>query len=58
MQGQYVDGAQDGVWTYWDRSGRVERQSIFRNDEEAESRTAPPWYTDVADQQRPPPPSE
>ena len=53
MQGRYADGAQEGVWTYWDRSGKVTRQSTFRGDAEIESRTRPPWYTDVADQALP-----
>ena len=47
MRGQYKDGAQDGIWTYWDRSGVVERQVRFVNDEESETREAPPWFSEV-----------
>jgi antitoxin component YwqK of YwqJK toxin-antitoxin module len=51
MRGQYVDGAQDGLWTYWDENGRLTHQSIFRQDEEIETRTAPPWLGGAADQE-------
>ena len=47
MQGEYKDGMQDGIWTYWDRNGTVERQVHFANDEEINSRTSPPWFSSV-----------
>jgi hypothetical protein len=48
MQGEYKDGAQNGIWTYWDRSGTVERQVHFANDEELDSRMSAPWFGSVA----------
>ena len=45
MQGEYSSGSQEGVWTYWDRNGNVERQAQFVDDEEIASRTAPPWFS-------------
>ena len=45
MQGEYNDGVQEGIWTYWDRNGDVERQVLFANDEEIDSRTSPPWLS-------------
>lgn len=50
MKGQYVDGSQEGLWTYWDRDGRITHQAIFENDAETERRTAPPWLDGMADQ--------
>ncbi|MFB7718178.1 hypothetical protein [Nocardia sp. NPDC056100] len=50
MDGQYEAGSQEGIWTYWDRDGKVERQSRFQHDHEIEKRTAPPWFVDVHDQ--------
>jgi antitoxin component YwqK of YwqJK toxin-antitoxin module len=44
MQGEYEDGVQQGIWTYWDRNGIVERQVHFANDEEIDARTSPPWF--------------
>lgn len=50
MRGQYVSGAQQGIWTCWDRTGRLDKQIHFHNDEPIETRTAPPWFDDAADQ--------
>jgi hypothetical protein len=50
MQGQYVDGRQEGIWTSWDRDGTVSRQGRYVNDEAVEVRSAPPWFTEVSDQ--------
>lgn len=50
MRGQYRAGLQDGIWTYWDSDGKVDKQSRFRDDEEVETPTAPPWLADVSDQ--------
>jgi hypothetical protein len=47
MRGQYEDGRQEGIWTYWDRNGVVERQVLFVNDEETDKREAPPWFAEV-----------
>jgi len=47
LRGQYHHGQQEGLWTYWDRAGKVERQARFENDEEVESRTEPPWLNQV-----------
>ncbi|WP_236789287.1 hypothetical protein [Amycolatopsis sp. GM8] len=44
MHGRYVDGAQDGVWTYWSRRGNVQRQVRYELDREVESRDAQPWF--------------
>ena len=50
MRGQYRAGAQDGIWTYWDRNGRLDKQIHFHNDEPVETRTGSPWLEDAADQ--------
>jgi hypothetical protein len=50
MQGQYVDGRQEGIWTSWDRDGTVNQQGRYVNDEAVEVRSAPPWFTEVSDQ--------
>ena len=46
MRGQYVGGKQEGIWTYWDRQGRLEQQVRFEKDEEIESRTESPWFNE------------
>ncbi|HEX5997239.1 MAG TPA: hypothetical protein VFY84_19030 [Jiangellales bacterium] len=50
MRGRYAAGAQEGVWSYWDRTGKLDKQIRFHNDEPIETRTAPPWLDDAADQ--------
>ncbi|MEU0508374.1 hypothetical protein [Amycolatopsis sp. NPDC006125] len=47
MHGSYLDGAQEGVWTYWSRTGVVERQVRFEADREVEVRESPPWLVEL-----------
>jgi antitoxin component YwqK of YwqJK toxin-antitoxin module len=51
MQGQYEAGEQEGIWTSWDRDGKLTEQCRYHHDEPGETRTAPPWLTEVSDQQ-------
>jgi hypothetical protein len=49
LRGQYVAGSQEGIWTYWNRDGTLDRQILFRHDQPAETRTGPPWFDDAED---------
>ena len=46
-------GAQEGIWTYWDRTGKLDKQIRFHRDEPIEILTAPPWFDDPPATQNP-----
>lgn len=50
--GQYVDGRQEGIWTSWDRDGKVLEQGRFVHDEAVQVWNRPPWES-AMDQQAP-----
>lgn len=50
MQGQYKAGLQEGIWTYWNRAGELDKQIRFHRDEPVHERTEPPWLDDATDQ--------
>lgn len=50
MRGVYANGRQEGVWTYWDRRGMVERQVKSEHDIEVETHREAPWWESVTDQ--------
>ncbi len=51
-QGIIVEGNKEGVWTYWDKSGRIKNQMRYWCDREMELKSESPWWNGVKDQNR------
>ena len=48
-QGIIVGGNKEGVWTYWDKSGRIKNQMRYWSDREIELKSESPWWNGVKD---------
>jgi hypothetical protein len=51
-QGIFVDGSLEGVWTSWDRNGKVISQTRYWCDRGMELKSESPWWNGVKDQNR------
>jgi len=51
-QGIYVDGSFEGIWTSWDKNGKVKRQTRYWCDRGIEIKSESPWWDIVKDQNR------
>jgi hypothetical protein len=52
QRGFIIDGDKEGVWTYWNKSGKIERQARYWCDRELEVKFEFPWWEDAQDQNR------
>jgi len=52
QQGIMIDGNKEGVWTYWNESGKIERQTRYWCDREIELKSESPWRDNAKDQNR------
>jgi antitoxin component YwqK of YwqJK toxin-antitoxin module len=50
QQGIIVDGNKEGVWTYWDKGGKIEKQIRCWCDREIEVKLESPWWDNVHEQ--------
>lgn len=50
QRGIMVDGNKEGVWTYWDKNGKIERQVRYWCDREVEIKSEGPWRDYMEDQ--------
>jgi len=50
-QGIRIDGDAEGVWTFWDKSGKIEKQLLCMHDREMEWKTEGPWWENAKDQE-------
>ena len=49
-QGIMIDGNKEGVWTSWDKNGKISNQIRFSCDRAVEENFSSPWWDDVEDQ--------
>jgi len=50
QRGIIVEGRQEGIWTYWNKVGKVENQILFWCDRPIEEKTESPWWDGAEDQ--------
>ena len=50
QQGIIIDGNKEGIWTYWDESGKIKSQVRYSCDREMELKTKSPWWDNVKNQ--------
>jgi antitoxin component YwqK of YwqJK toxin-antitoxin module len=49
-QGIIVDGNKEGIWTYWEKNGKIKEQIRYECDREIEKKSESPWSNDAEDQ--------
>ena len=49
-QGIRINGNAEGVWTFWDKTGKIEKQLLCMHDREMEWKTEGPWWENAKDQ--------
>jgi hypothetical protein len=52
QRGIIVDGDKEGIWTYWNKSGKIERQVRYWCDREIEVKSESLWWDNAQDQNR------
>jgi hypothetical protein len=52
QQGIIVDGNKEGIWTYWNPSGNIEKQMRYWCDREIELKLESPWWDNATNQNR------
>jgi len=50
QRGIVVDGIAEGVWTYWDKNGKITKQVRCWCDRPLETKLESPWWDDAKDQ--------
>lgn len=53
QRGIMMDGNKEGVWTYWSKSGKIEKQIRYWCDREIEIKSEGPWWDNAQDQNSP-----
>lgn len=50
FQGIIIDGNKEGIWTYWEKDGKIKKQICYECDRDIEEKLERPWWNDAKDQ--------
>jgi hypothetical protein len=50
FQGIIIDGNKEGIWTYWEKDGKIKKQIRYECDRDIEEKLGRPWWNDAKDQ--------